>query len=201
MTETTYNQLTNEVVVRGRYVNLIPLKNGNFLMQVVSRNGQRDVFPTFLCKEEPKIKRREHVLVKGYVVDRKSKNDNGKIVNTQQFVAEDIIPDKTITEETFGIKGAFFNPPSTSIKISGELAAVKVEEEWVRFTILTNGKKKTKNPASIRMSMKKRDRPQEYNVGDMLYAVGGISTTRKEVDGKTVYYEDIIVNDAAVCPQ
>ena len=184
----------NKVVINGRIVSIRAINGGKKIVTISSKNG-RDVYPRVECTAEMTDGLKEHarVTVEAHIVSPSIRDKaTGKWNPSQYFVADSITPAKTLTEEYFGLKGKFFAPPDVNICLSGEVVGVIESGDWLRYII------KTDERTTIKTNMKKLDRQPDIKKGTKIYAVCSVSTPKKEVNGRTEYYEDILITDLAV---
>lgn len=188
------NNLTNKIIASGRIVS-INEKNGKCYVTVASKNG-RDVYPKFMCDKESLSELSAHarIRVEGHVESQAKKNkDVDKWFMTQRFVADSIVPEVTMTEQVFGVKGKFFPSPEVNIYIAGVITKITEEDEWYRYTIkIDDGIHK---PSTVRTSMRKLDRHPDITEGDNICAICSVATPKKENEGKIYFFEDILISD------
>ncbi len=187
----------NEIVLNGRIVSQRLAKNGSMYITVISNSG-KDVFPVFRCPKGilPELKHHAHVSIKGYI-DTYAEMRGDTRTFRQLFVAEEVKPQPTLTEEAFGVKGAFFKEFDCKIYLSGEIISTLEDNEWIRIILRTNANDR---PVSVQINMRKLDRQPKIERGDKVYVVCGLSTPKKVLNGETVYFENLIVSDISINP-
>ena len=199
MEQSTYKdqEVVNKVFVKGRVATISDV-NGTVLFTVVSKNGNRTIFVKMSCKKSvmpQEIRGRGHarVDVEGHIESYLTKKD-GKRHITQHFVADKITLSKTLTDEIFGVKGKFFEEPKAQVYLKGTLLSIIEDPEWYRYNIdISNEVRHT----TVRVSLKKIDRPVEVKVGDTICALCTISTPEKQFSDGTKQFMDILVSDLA----
>ncbi len=186
----------NEIIARGRVVNMTDRNENQKLLTVFSMSG-KPVYIRFFCDSNlvKTLKPHSRVEIKGHAVTSRIKNGKKNIVS-QNFIADEISPEVTMTEKHFGIKGKFFEPLTVKVLISGVVSKVVDEETWIRFSVDTADSDEEKN--IIPLNMKKVDRQPNIEEGDKVYVVCGLSSPKKNIDGNVLSFEDLIVLDIAV---
>ncbi len=185
---------SNRVEVSGRIISIKSNNNGSNYITILTRNG-RDAFLRFFCPKSVPVdgyKLRARVSVTGRVASTHRKDSRtGKWVTDQFFVADDIRNTPTLTETAFGVKGKFFPDMDAKIYIHGTIENIKDDSEWIRYIVKVDDK------TTVRLNMKRLDRQPNIKVGDEIYTVCSVSTPKKNLNGRDVYFEDIIISDIA----
>lgn len=189
----------NEIVVRGRIIKETTTKNGTTIITVVTKSGSLDVFLRFVCKnvEVPAHTKRAHVVVTGHAIGYLHRNSEGKTEYEQYLVADDVQLENTMLQDAFGVQGKFFPTPSVSYYITGKLVAIFEDGDWYRYVVEMDSQDGSNRRSRVRMNMKKLDRHPELEKGDIVCAIATISSPKKVIDGKTRYFEDVIISDLA----
>ena len=189
----------NKVIANGRLITKGERPNGDVYVTLLSRNG-RDLFMRFICTKDmvADIPLRAHVTITGFIrsYEYKDKKD-GKTKFYQTFVADKVEQDMTLIEKEFGpqYKGKFYAEPSCAIYLKGTVLNIRDEGTWIRYLISTEDHNRPGKNSIIRLSMRKLDRQPDIQKNDTVLAVCSASTTKKEINGKTEYFEDIIISD------
>lgn len=195
------NKYVNKFELTGRVVAIREDHYGNKMVTIFTKNG-KDVYLKVRMDKEvyAAIDGTNHAIVSitGHIVNKRvpSRVEKNKYILAQQFVADIVSPEKTLTDQYFGVKGKFHLPLSIKIYICGILASSNVNDKgWTRYVVDTFNDKNKKT--SIVTYLGKVDRRPKVNNGDMVCMVCSLSTPKKEVNGKAINYEDIIVSDIA----
>ena len=195
------NKYVNKFELTGRVVATREDHYGNKMVTIFTKNG-KDVYLKVRMDKEvyAAIDGTNHAIVNitGHIVNKRvpSRVEKNKYILAQQFVADIVSPEKTLTDAFFGVKGKFHLPLSIKIYIRGILASSNVNDKgWTRYVVDTFNDKNKKT--SIVTYLGKVDRRPKVNNGDMVCMVCSLSTPKKEVNGKAINYEDIIVSDIA----
>lgn len=191
----------NVITATGRVVTLRE-SNGNVILTLVTKNGN-DVYIRFRCTAEMVAQLQYHarVRVTGHIESylRKAKDSSNRTI-VQYFVADSVVPDTTLVEDAYGIKGKFFAPPSARLYLKGTMVSVIMDsKDWIRYILRVdcpNPNTGTRS-ATIRVSMKRADRQPEIKPGDTVCMACYLSSPVKEENGKKLYMEDLIVADIA----
>lgn len=188
----------NEIEASGRIISIRPRNDGTSMITLVTQSG-KDAFLRFLCPEGSlsNIKERTHVRINGYIKSYTYKDtETDKFKTAQRFVASKITKEPTLTEEKFGVEGKFYSAPECKIYLKGTVQAVRKDNEWYRIILkVKDGDVSTSN---IQINMKELDRQPDIKEHDTICCVCGVSTPKKELEGKTVYFENIQVSDLAI---
>ncbi len=193
------NVSINEIRVLGRLISLHANNDGSAIITVLTRNG-KDVFIRFYCApgKLPELERHARICVIGHVNCFSRRTDAG-YRNVQQFVADKVYKDTTMTEKKYGVAGRFFAPFSCEIYIKGVVRSVTSSgNDWLAYNVEVDGDKDDMRPSVVKLNMKKVDRQPEINAGDVIYTVCSLSTPKKVLDGETVYFSNIVISDIAV---
>lgn len=195
----TKSSTVNEIVVSGRAITTKETKNSEATITIVSKCGNNSSYIHFRCNKDiiPSYKHRAHVTVRGHVRSLRFKDGDRKRTG-QVFVADEINTSRTLTDEKFGIKGRFFDDPQSKAYIKGVVKRIVDDGDWLRVSVEVDRDINNRNASTVLMSMKKLDRQPKINIGDVLCVVAGIVTHKKTVEGKNIYFEDLVVQDFAI---
>lgn len=189
----------NKVKASGKVVAKTPSprKDGSYMITLFTKVEGRDNYPRFYCPAGvlPDIEKNERVLIYGHVHTYVKRTPEGKNSFRQQFIADKVTKEKTLTELAFGEKGTFYPPMYANVFFKGTIRTVKPNGEWaqVYVTVDDNGK-----DANIKINAKENATVKSLSPGDKVYIVSGIRTTQKEVNGKRVTFENISLFDIHV---
>lgn len=187
----------NKIKASGRIVSESKLKNGWDGITLFVKLDNREIYPKFYCPKGvlPDHDKHERLLIYGHVHTYIHRTPEGKKSYRQQFVADKIVPEKTLTEMSFGEHGSFYPPMYANVFLKGAVHSVKIDNGWMRLSVTVNDGERD---ANITTSMKMRRDQPAINAGDPICLVCGVSTSRKEVNGKSVTFEDVTISDIAV---
>lgn len=188
----------NEIEAVGRVISIKQRNDGNYTLTLVTQSG-KDAFLRFLCPDSviPQIKERAHVRVHGYIKSYTYKDSESERFKTgQRFIATKIIEEPTLVESKFGIKGRFFPTPDCKVYLKGTVQAIRKDNEWYRIIIKVKDGDVTFS--NIQINMKEIDRQPTIKENDVICCVCGVSSPKKELEGRTVYFENIQVSDIAL---
>ena len=189
----------NEFIITGRIINRRDRNNGDSLITIASRNG-KDVYPKVLCPKgmlPEKTDDRVHVKATGHIIAKTHINEDKRVQYDQTLVADSIALDQTIAEARFGKRGIFFPEPSCKIYLGGRVRSSMDDGGWIRLQIEVN-EPREEDGMLIRMSMKKLERQPRISYGDNVCVAASLSTPKKRIGGRNVYFEDILVEDIAI---
>ena len=191
---------TNCVVVSGRVIRTKELKDNRALI-TLHQKKTRDTYVRFICDKKllPEFKLRDRLTITGHVIQTVLYAGKGRI-DSQYFEASKVELTKTPVEEEFGITGKFYGEPINKIIVSGRLTAVTKKNGWMRYSVLApykNSKGELKLDNVIFFAQKEPDRPLTLSNGDRLCIVGHVSSAKKQIRGKDMYYEDMLADDVA----
>ena len=192
------DKVINEFTVTGRIIKKKEKENGDVRITVASRNGKDDIFPHILCPKGllPKCDNRVHVKISGHITASTAVWGNEqKLQYTQTLIADNITVDQTISEEKFGVRGRFYPRPAFELCLKGTVHSAREENGWMRYQVELPSR--GDNKTLIRLSMNKLERQPDLKKGDEIYAVCGLTTPKKIINGKSVTFEDLIVIDMA----
>lgn len=193
-------EYVNEIVATGRLITKTEKSGGGAQITIVSKSGKNPSFLkfTFDHADLSGIPIRSKVKVKGYVRSYTYPDQTaGRRPFYQALIGTEIAKERTLTEERFGVEGRFSKEPHCEVYLKGIIRHVIDEGEWVRYLLYTDGAAENRRESTIRLSMKKLDRQPAYKKGDVICAVCGISTKRKQVNGRNEDFEDIMIYDYA----
>lgn len=163
--------------------------------------GKRDVFLRFLTTDHTimpeDFDKGMRVSVEGYIRGYYGRDRDGNMSKRQYFVADKIKRQTTTLERNFGIEGHYHDPQFCKYLIAGNVSTKKDDGDWVRFTIVTDMDREDRRLSSVHISMRSNETTAEIKKGDGVCMVCAVSTPKKEVNGKTMYFEDIIGVDIA----
>lgn len=190
----------NEIETTGRIISESKQKNGTTVITVYSDNG-KGIYPKFVCRGNvlPEHGERARVKIKAHI-EMHPVRIQGEWVKRQQFYADEITLEDTMTQTKFGIKGKFFSKPHTILYLMGKVQYVKKDGEWYRYIIEVDTDRKDRNSSDIHVSMRKTDRHPDVKEGMRICCVCNLSTPKKEINEKVQYFEDIIISDIAIVP-
>ena len=187
----------NKIKASGRIVSESKLKNGWDGITLFVKLGNREIYPRFYCPEGvlPEHEKHDRLLILGHIHTYIHRTPEGKRSYRQQFVADKIVPEKTLTEMSFGEAGSFYPPMYANIFLKGNVHSIKTDNGWTQLSVTVNDGERD---ANVTTSMKARSGQPEIHEGDPICLVCGVSTSRKEINGKSVTFEDITISDIAV---
>lgn len=140
----------------------------------------------------------QHVHVKGYTKAFSYTDLAGKRTYMQFFSATSIEHRKTIMEDAFQLKGRFYENDDFKAYYAGTVVrAFETNDSWGQIILKVDGSYGGKKSNVIRMGYFKNGRLPEfdYKPGDNICVYTSVWTPKKEVDGKTVFYENLTVED------
>jgi hypothetical protein len=185
----------NKFVITGRLISSRKNEDGTGWITIYTKNGI-DIYAKIFCPKEifKEMRNRSHVVATGYIKEKWNASNHR---NSQKFIAETLEYEKTITEEHFGEIGKFYKEPNIQIFVSGTVRSTMKKNGWYLYAVIPDGDTKDKR-TQLLIEMKELDRHPNVRVGDKICAVCSLSTPRKTLNDKTVYFENIIVSDLAV---
>lgn len=188
----------NEIIYNGKIIERKNFKKDYIRLTVLSRNGD-NTYVSFLC-EPHKIDKipegTQRVNIKGHL-ESHSEKYNGKYVLRQHYYVDEIEASKTILEDKFGIKGKYYEYPSSSVYIKGKVKALTKDGDWDRYTILTDETGESKSYSIVASRRNTGKKKSDISEGDDICCVCMIATPQKIINNKKVHYEDLLISDIA----
>ena len=191
----------NEVIERGTIVNKFVTDKATLLTLAV-RTPKAVNFPKFvffgdLAKDVAEnYNEKDHVDVTGNVQSSKRTVD-GRTIYSQSIFAEKIAPSPKLLEDSFGKDiGNRYADPINSVKIAGEVVSIfSPSNNIVQITIRTEKNGHLSFVKAFLFSRNSGKVLEDFHKGDTVYMVGEIQTPRKEKDGVTNYFENVVVKE------
>jgi hypothetical protein len=184
---------TNEFVAWGAITGIYKNKDDSHSITIVIKSGDRSNFPRFYTKEDVSgYNIGDHIVLEGYTRGYATKDSDSSSLH-QFLVATSLAPQKTICEEAFsGKKGNFYKHGDIRILYQGTVTSVTESGQgWYHVSLLTDEIKKD----FVHFNLKTSDHLIIPKKNDKAAFVCKISTTKKEYNGQTKFYENIHVLD------
>lgn len=191
-----YNEdIINRVEITGRIVGNTERPDGSRYITLYSTSGKKETYPSFVCPREKykEIKMHTRVLVIGHVVSYIQKKDN-KNIRVQRIIADSICPDKTLTEEIFGVKGKFYEPFKSNYYAKGIVTKIIDDNDYLQYIVSVPEGERNR---TVLLRMKKPDRLPPIKKGSVACFVCNIMAKQKIKNENTNYFQDFIVQDTA----
>lgn len=187
----------NKLTVTGRIVSM----KGKYITVFIP--GNRDLYIRTLITsqtEMPKdLKQNARVSITGHCSGylAPDKTGRGGMSKVQYFIADKIEKQTTLLDQCFGVKGRFYDTGSCRYIIAGNVTSVSNDGDWTRLTIMTDMDSRTRRVSSVHLSVYKNADARKILKGDMACVACVVSSPKKEINGKMMYFEDIIGIDIA----
>lgn len=189
----------NKIVADGRITYIRRSENGNtvFYLQSVDKANVRNIQFVYKGDFPDGIGIRKKVHVEGYVVAYKNAIEGGKIDSIQYFVAEKVELQRSILEAEFGQTGHFLAKDSFKGVFSGTVSQVIRTEnpKWGKLVVAINGRRTSYVVFSYFLGGRLPE--FDYEKGDRVCIMSGLSTIDKEVNGKKKHFQNLQIEDIA----
>lgn len=195
----------NEVLAKGKIIATGKDRRGYSTITIVIR-GKRPAIVRFVVDNLPSsIGMGDYVRVKGHTKAYSYYDDiQNKWTSVQYFVADELEKCQTELMEKFGVEGHYFGDASFRAYFAGEVTnTMETNENWGKITVKVNGVGVDKRLSYVTLSYLRSYRLPEfkYERGDQVYISASINTPQKEFDGRTVNFENLIVEDIVKNPE
>ena len=166
---------------------------------MIGRKGMPKAFVKFVLETtlDPSIQVQTVVKVTGYVRGYQTRNENGRWVIDQYFVATKVERAVGEMEEVFGVPDHFKPRNEFRCYIKGRVnSALQTSKDWKSLIISIPGSREI--PEIITVTIKDNVRYREYQViqkGDEIVTRLDIWTPQKKINGELKSFEDLVVED------
>ncbi len=193
----------NQIVISGRLIRKI--KTDKTLSLIILVNpGKTANFPRVIFfgdnakKYDEKYSEGDYVRIVGNVQSSKRTADDGKVTFTQTIFGESVEDAKTYAESEFSGGKGYNIKDENEVSICGKVLSIFSPRD--NFLSVVVGTNKNNHFSSVKMSYFGRncgDILADVHSGDYISTVGKIETSKKEIDGKARYFENVVIRDIA----
>lgn len=187
------------VNANGRVISEKPRKDGKVVLTLLvkkEKDAGRNTYARFICDPSiiPEHRLRAHLKISGHL-NRTFTHVGDNKLNSQEFIADTIEIDKTLTDKYFGVHGKFYAAENIEIALCGSIRNIREDNGWIRLLIDVSNTDETN---SIPISMRKPDRMPNIDKDKEVAVVATLSSPKKNIGGKDVYFENLIAIDIAM---
>lgn len=181
-------QKVNRFEMTGLIIAKYKREDGSFNYTVVTKSGA-EAYVNIISGSSEEFPLRKRVKVTGHIEGSTYKdNKDGKIKTSQFFIADTIVPAKTVLEEVFpdGGHGHFYGDSSFIYAIAGNIVRIREQNGFIHLSVETadaDGK-----AVLVHISEKKYQGFPDLKVGDKIRSVCGIYTKNRG-------YRTLTIND------
>ncbi len=168
----------------------------------VSRDGTKKNRIMVMCfgeraKESLKYKPGDFLRITGNMQVHKETNEEGKQLNIQNVVAEEIVPARTKTEEKYGMKGSGMYIKINEVYLMGIVTGISDYGNMKYIMVRTVHNGITSNiMAKAYINPYNKELLNELKMGDGVCIAGTIQVnSRKGKENRTLYFENLIATD------
>lgn len=204
MEDLNRNEVTNYVRAKGRIIGLSidDLGNKRIVLFIRGYQQRRPIYAPFVIDKNTEInfEVNDYVDVEGrvnaFIYDNEVWTKTS--LYTQLMMADKIIKDKPELEKIFGLKGGFgYEDPFIRVFLKGKVIKKSIDEKngWTNFTINVKNDKNKDSQVRLQFSNRMRVNDVKFEEGDSVATVSNLSSKRKQINGETIDFEDLIVDD------
>ncbi len=191
----------NKFHARGRITSVGMDNMGHISFTIVIRGKKPDIIritPAHPLSQE--IRLHSNVVIEGHIRAFSYMNPiRNKYVTVQYLVADKVEPDVPYLTKLYGVPARHCAPSEFFAEIQGEVTRVIQTQnpDWGKLRIRTDSMETDRRPSVIEVSYYKRlNLPAfDYEPGDKVLLWASIRTQQKEIDGSTVIFENLQVED------
>lgn len=190
----------NEVYANGRVIATGKDRRGYSTVTMVIRGRRPSVIRFVVDNLSSSIGVGDNISVKGHTKAYSYHNEiHDKWTSVQYFIADSIEKNETEIMEHFGVPGRYYKDSHFRAYVSGEVTGTieTRDPKWGKLTVKVDGTGVDQRPSYITMSyfISRRLPAFDYQRGDKVCVVASISTPQKELDGRTINFENLIIED------
>ncbi len=166
---------------------------------VIGRKGMPKAFVKFVLETtlDPSIQVQTVVKVTGYVRGYQTRNEYGKWIVDQYFVATKVERAVGEMESVFGVPDHFKPRNEFKCYIKGKVNSIlQTSKDWKSLIISIPGSREI--PEIINITIKNNIRYRDYDAlkkGDEIVTRLDVWTPQKEINGEVKSFEDLVVED------
>lgn len=193
-------QTANEVHARGKIIATGKDRRGYSTITMVIRGRRPAIIKFVVDNLKSNIGIGDSVTVDGYTKAFSYHNEiQNKWTSVQYFVATSVKKNQTELKEKFGVESRYYGESSFRAYYAGEVSRRidTNDPKWGKLTIKVDGTGEDKRASFITLSYLKTRMlpPFDYEKGDEVYIAASVNTPQKEIDGRTVNFENLTVED------
>ena len=190
----------NEVFATGKIISTGRDNRGYSSITIVIRGRHPAVVRFVVDKLNSGIGVGDSVTIKGHTKAYSYYNEiQERRTYVQYFVADELTKNETELKEKFGIEGHHYKESSFRAYVAGEVygSLETSDPKWCKLTVKVDGIGKDQRNSYITFSYfrSKRLPDFDYKKGDKVYLVASITTPQKELNGRTVNFENLVIED------
>ena len=187
----------NKIKASGRLVAAREREDGSTVITLFVNLTNKEIYPKFTCPPGtlPPLEKHDRITITGHIHTFVHHKKGAKSNFRQEFIADSVKKERTLTEISFGLKGSFYPAMYCNAFVKGTIKSFKEDGGWERYVVATtepDGKS-----AEVMLNQKKQEIiSAPFEKGSVICAVCGIVTVRKTVHDREVFYENITISDA-----
>lgn len=196
----------NKVYATGKVIGTGKDRRGYSAITIVIRGRKPAVVRFVVDRLDPKIGIGDNISVEGYTKAYSYHNEiQNRWTTIQYFVATSVKKNPTELMDVFGVQGRYYKESNFRAYVKGEVTNTidTRDPNWGKLTVKVDGVGEDKRPSYITMSYYKSTHlpPFDYERGDVVCVAASISTPQKELEGRTVNFENIVIEDIVKVPK